>query len=500
MSLYFLVNNFHFAFGMIGVIVLITAAWLSLDAYKLRNDQSSLLRFLGVTFMALWQVIHSLNFTNDLVLYFGFVVFIVGLILLVISFLKIKQLALNAVVVIPAFSLYSLQLHFFATVLLLSTAYLSFRQWKRDFNPTWKPLALSFLLLGVASLFNIFGKNISQTSFLYILTHFVELFGFLALGFWVWQFMRLRIHESIIMILISVTFILATIVTLAFSTILISRISTETASNLLTDVKVLDLAIGSMKEEALAKTTLISVEDKIVQMVDINDTAGLDEAAGEFLEKYKLGFLIITDKDGGVIVRAHALSKRGDTLVGERALEEALLRNTYVTIEDGAVEGLSIRASAPILKQNKVIGVVVAGFPFDNAMADNMKRLTGLEMFIYSGDKSVAGTVFDADGRTRLVGETLDSKEVRSAVLEEGKAITSSVEIYGNPFHASYLPLVNSDEKVVGMLSVAKPEQDIVNIANATNRLTLITVLLILLILLLPIYRLSKRFSSGLDI
>ncbi len=499
MSFYFLVNNFHFAFGMIGAIILTMSAWLSYDAYKLQKNSPVLLRSLGLAFVAIWQVIHSLSLDGDLLLYFGFLLFIIGLIFVVFSFLSTKALAMNAVVVIPAFSLLHQPLYIFSTILLFFIAYLSYRQSKREYNPTWIPFALSFLLLGVASFFSIFGRGISEASFFYIVNHIIELAGFCILMFWVWQFMRLRINESFIMIVVGTTFLLATIVTLAFSTILIGRIATETSNNLLTDVKVLNFSIDGMKEEALAKTMLVAGEDRIMQALDKKNTTLLDQFSGELLEKYKLGFLIITDKDGSVIVRAHALSRRGDTLAGERALEEALLKNNFVTIEEGTVEGFSIRAGAPILKQNQVIGTVVAGFPLDNALADRMKRLTGLEMFIYKGDISVSSTILDADGRTRLVGEKLANSSISNSVLGKGETLASSSLIYGNPFHAGYLPLVNGDEKIVGMISVAKPEQDIVNIANATNRLTLITVLLILLVLLFPIYRISKRFSSELQ-
>ena len=497
MSLYFFVNNFHFAFGMIGAIVLAVAAWLSLDAYQNRSDTPILLRFLGLTAMSFFEVVHSLSLNSDLLSYFGFFLFLLGLIFIIISFLRTKALAVNAIVVIPAFSLFGEPLYALATIFLFIVAYLAFRQWKREFNRTWIPFSISFLLLGIASFFNIFSKNISQIGVVYILGHIIELLGFFFLGYWVWQYMRLRIKESFIMLSIGVTFILATIVTLAFSTILIGRINTETSNNLLTDVKVLSFTLDGMKEEALAKASLVAKEDKIIKALEKNDEASLDQYASEFLEKYKLGFLIITGKDGSVIVRAHDLSKRGDTLVGERALEEALLKNNFVTIEEGSVEGFSIRAGSPVLKENKVLGAVIAGFQMDNVLADHLKKLTGLEMFIYKDDVSVSSTVFDVDGITRLVGEKMSNADISNAVLNNAQILTGSSMIYGSNFHAGYAPITNGDEKVVGMLSVAKPEQDIINIANATNRLTLITVLLILLVLLFPVYLLSKKISNS---
>lgn len=497
MSLYFLVNNLHFAFGMIGAIILVMAAWLTFDSYKVQKSSPVFMRFVGILFFAIWQMIKSLNVTSDIFLYTGYGLLIIGLALIVVSFVQTKQLAVSSVVVIPAFTLYIQQLSIVSTILFFSIAYFAFRQAKREYNKTWIPFAVAFLLFGITYLLNIFDKGVDPTSILYITGSIIELIGIISLGVWVWQYMRLRISESVIMLLIGITFILSTVVTLAFSTILISRVVTETSNSLLTDVKVLDFSINGMKEEVLAKAQVVSKEVDVINAIGKNDFASLDQLSGLLLEKYKLGFLIITDKNGAVLVRGHALSMRGDSLAGERVFEEAVLNNSMVTIDDSTAEGFSIRAGAPIYSKGIIIGTIIAGFPLDNALADRMKRLTGLEMFIYKGDISIAGTFLDTDGRTRLVGDKIDNSNVKNQVLSNGKTITESATIRGTAFHASYLPLTNGDDKVVGMISVAKPQQDIVNIANATNRLTLTTVLLILLVLIFPIYFVSKKISSN---
>ena len=496
MSLFFIINNLHFAFGMVGAIVLVMASWLSVDAYRLQKSTPILLRSIGLSLCALGQILHSLNVNNDLLAYGASILFILGLLCILGSLLKTKELAVNAVVIIPAFSLSSHAIHSVLALLSISIAYFSWKQLQKEHNDTWKPFILSFFILALAFLLTIFTFNLSQTHFLSILEQIVELAGFVVLGYWVWQFMKLRINESIVMILVGMTFLLATVVTLAFSTILIGRVTTETSNNLLTDVRVLDFAVKRLEEEALAKTSLIAMEPEIIEALAKNDIGSLDQLAEKFLEKYKLGFLTLTTPEGNVLVRAHALSRRGDTEAGERAFEEALHSTSFVTIEDGAVEGLSIRSGAPLLQGNKIVGTVIAGFQLDNVFADNMKRLTGLEMFIYKDAVSVAGTAFASDGRTRLVGVNLDSDEKVRSVLSAGKTEVGSVDIFGQTFHSSYTPLTNSDGKVVGMLSAAKPQQDIVNIANATNRLTMITVLFILLGLISPIYAFAKKVSG----
>jgi sensor histidine kinase regulating citrate/malate metabolism len=320
--------------------------------------------------------------------------------------------------------------------------------------------------------------------------------GFCVLGYWVWQYMRLRIQESFVMITVGVVFLLATIVTLAFSTILIGRVSTETSNNLLSDVKVLDFSVENIKQEALAKAEIVSLNKDLITALENNDSVSLEKTAENLLEKYQLGFLTIADNTGSVMLRAHSLSSRGDTIYGERTFDEAMLGNNVVSIDDSKGEGFSIRTGAPIFSNDKIIAVVVVGAQLDNAFADKLQKLTGLETFIYKDDVSIASSALDSDGRTRLVGEALNNDIVKKSVLGNGDIITSDSKIFGTLFHSSYAPLLNTDEKIVGMISVSKPQQDIVNIANATNRLTLITVTLIILVLSLPIYFISKKYIN----
>jgi hypothetical protein len=496
MSFYFLVNNFHFAFGVIGAIIFLMMAWLTFDSYTLQKNNHILSRFLGFTFIFVWQMIRSFNVNNDVLSYIGFIIFIIGLILVLASFLENKKLVANAVIVIPAFSLFSSSLYIVSTVLLLVIACLSFLQWKKEYNKTWIPFSIGFALLAIPYIINVFWANMDQVSVIYIISSVVELAAFCVLGYWLWQYMKLRIRESFVMISVGVVFLLATIVTLAFSTILIGRVSDETSSNLLSDVKVLSFYVDSIKEESLAKSEVVSLDKDLIDAVQKKDFVELEKIGEDLLEKYKLGFLTITDTDGSVLLRAHALSSRGDTISGERILEEALLGNPTVSIEDSKIEGFSVRAGSPVMYKDAVIAVVVVGTQIDNAFADKLEKLTGLETFIYNKDVSFASSAFDSDGRTRLVGETLANDEVKKAVLDEGGIITGSSKIYGTLFHSSYAPLLNSDDKIVGMLSVSKPQQDIVNIANATNRLTLITVTLIIIVLSLPIYFISKRYTD----
>lgn len=495
MSLYFFANNFRFALELLGSVAFLMAAWLTFDTYSVSKEQKILVRTVGFALVAVWQVISALGAGSDVLSFFGFALFAIGLVGILGSFLASQKLAMPAILIIPPFVAFAPPLYGAAAVLLLAIAYASYRQSKKEFNPTWKRFYISFLLLGVGTVTAIFAKG-NETSLFALIGHAFELAGFLFLAAWVWQFLALRIRESLMVIFISAALLLSTVVTLAFSTILISQITSQTEANLLTDARVLDLTVKELKQESLAEATLLATDPRLAGAIATNDFPTLQTLAESFMEQYALGFVTVTDARGAVLVRAHALSKRGDSLMGERALEEALAGKGFVTVEESPVEKLSIRAGAPILLKGKVVGVVIAGYPLDNALVDGIKRVTGLEMFVYEGDTSVAATAFAEDGRTRLTNIPLQNSEAKNAVLKGGQSMTAQATLLNQPFLASYLPLTNGDDKIVGMLSAAKPEQDILDIVNATNRLTLITVMLIMLVLAFPIYVFARRLTA----
>ncbi len=496
MSFYFFVNNFHFALELLGAVALFMAAWLTFDTYSVSREGRVLVRTLGFGLFALWQVIAATNTGNDLLSFVGFALFVIGLVCILGSFLKRQKLAaMPAILIVPSFATFTGSLYGVAAILLLAIAYASNLQSKKEFNTTWRPFSIAFLLLCIGSVLGIFAKG-NEVSVFALAGDALELVGFLFLFAWVWQFLALRIRESLIIIFISATLLLSTIVTLAFSTILITQITSQTESSLLTNARVLDLNIKGLKQESLAEATLLSVDPGLGDAIVANDFPTLQTIAEGFMEQYALGFVTITDAQGTVLIRAHALSRLNDSLSGERAFEEALIGSAFVTVESSPVEKLSIRAGAPVTQDGKVVGTVIAGYPLDNALVDSIKRVTGLEMFVYENDTSVAATAFALDGRTRLTGLRLTDDKVGNSVLKDGQSMTAQTDFYGQPFLASYLPLTSGDDKIVGMLSAAKPQQDILDIVNATNRLTLITVILIMLVLAYPVYIFTRRLTD----
>jgi len=353
------------------------------------------------------------------------------------------------------------------------------------------------LFLSLGAIISIFYKP-DSLGLIWFIGHFFELAGFFAIAKWVWSYLELRVREEMLLIFVSVIFFMAVVVSLVFSSILINQIEVTTKNNLLINTKVMDLAVLRLQGEAKAKVNLLANRADLTQALVDNNFAALEKITTQLLENEKLGFLIVLDKNGEVILRAHALTKKEDNLSNERAVSGALTGETIVSIESSPAEKFSIRAASPLVYKNKIAGVLVGGFQLDNAFVDSIKKITGLDVSIFDGKIRTATTIFNPDRRTRSIGVEEVNEKVLESVLLKKESINLSTSILSRPYLASYLPLTDSDNNVVGMISAVKAQQEILDTLTQINRLTLITVLIIMLVLVMPIYLVTKRLTQEL--
>lgn len=498
MSLFFLLNNLHFALEILGALTFLMVAWLAFDSLLVRRDFLTAARSIGFGLLTLWQVIHAFNFPSDTLLYLGYGVYLLGIGFVLWNLVlerPIKRPEFKAIMVLPALGVFIKPLSVVIAAGLFLASVLSFRQYKKELKKTLVPFWIGFLLLSLGAASSIFYSP-DSLSVLWAAGHLLELAGFFAIAWWVWSYLQTRIREEMILIFISVTLFMATIVTLTFSSILITRIEEQTKSDLLVDARVLDFTISRFQEESLAKAKFLAGRSDINTALIERNFVRLEALLTDLIEKENLGFLAILDNEGNVILRAHDVTRKDDNLSEEGAVTRALAGESFVTIESSPSEGFSIRAASPLKIGEFVEGVIVAGFPLDNLLADEIKKITGLEMSIFEGNTRVATTALNPDGRTRSVGIKQVDAEVASTVLESGNELTLRTVILSRPYLASYLPIRNADGEVVGMISAAKSQHEILETAQATNRLTLIAVMVIMLILITPIYFITRRLSE----
>ncbi|MDO8601304.1 MAG: cache domain-containing protein [bacterium] len=493
----FWLNNSHFALEFFGAIILFVLAWLALDSYLIKKEFKTLARSLGFLFFAFWLIVNSLNITNDLILSLAVFSYLLGLSLIFLNLYWEKAAPrpeFKIVLVLPAVAGVLWWFHIPATILLFLIAILALRRYQAESLKALKPFWMAFFALVVASVLAIFNAKTVDRGPLFILEHIFKLIGFGLLGYWGWQYLKLRIKEEMLLIFVGMALFISVIVTSTFSAILLKNMEEDAKANLISNVRVLNYTLLRMEKESLSNAQLFAKDGEIQDGLSKKDFAKLEEKSQQLMAGKSMDFLTIANETGEVILRAHSATSKGDSIKEEKAGGEALAGNSYATIESTLTESLSIRGAAPIYGlKNNIIGVVVTGFIIDSALADQIKKNTGLEATVYEGDTVQATTIFDPDGRTRNVGAKQTDSNVINKVLKDGQGVVGRTTIFSSPYLAAYFPLKNTEGAIIGMIQASRPQTEIVDTAASANRLTLLVTMIIVVITSMPAYMISKK-------
>ena len=497
MSSFFLYNNLHFALEILGALVFMMTSWLAFDAYIIRKDFLTFSRGLGFAILTIAQIVNSFDFNSEFYQYVAYILYIAGLFFVVWNLIlekPVERPSLNAILLLPPIIQYVPYFGSINSVLYFVIAFLSYLQYKKEDKKSLKPFWYAFGFFFIGSIFSIFYTD--QFNFVFLGEHIFRVFGFISLSVWVWQYLHLRIREEVVLIFTSASLLMSIVVTIAFSMILISQMEDMTRSSLIINSRTVDYALDHIKEEALSKARLFADSLELRSVIVSNNFSRIEKLSSDFFNQGRLGSLAVLDSQGNVILRADNLSRKEDNLLKEDIVKKAMEGYSSVTVKQSDVEGFSIRAASPVIFKNSVVGVVVAGFPLDNPFVDGIKGITGLDMSIFEGDKMIATTISDPTGNIRQSGYMVTDQTVIDSVLGSGQSVTLRTEMFSRPFLVSYLPLFDTNDAIVGMISVAKSQSEIVDVANNINALTLFTVSIIMLILIYSIFLISQRLTD----
>src|SRR6056297_961113 len=133
----------------------------------------------------------------------------------------------------------------------------------------------------------------------------------------------------------------------------------------------------------------------------------------EMTDFYKLGvvdILEIENTHGEVIFRGHNPEMAGDIKIDQQVVRDALAGKTSVSYEEGK-SGVAVRATAPILNNGELIGILMAGSLFSQDFVNHLKALTLLENGIYRDTEKIVSTYPGHDDLSAAMRESLSNGE-----------------------------------------------------------------------------------------
>jgi len=204
-----------------------------------------------------------------------------------------------------------------------------------------------------------------------------------------------------------------------------------------------------------------SEQNRVVARNDIIDV--LRNAAVE----YGVDSFVVRDFEGRVIVRLHAMENWNDfdnTAAGNAALEG---RTTSSFSSTGTMP-LGLNTTVPVRQGGEIIGTMTPlFFLHTDAFVDRFGAIYNAEVTIFGGENAntrVASTIIQ-DGQ-RVVGTDLTEEQILETVVNQGNVYIGDLSLFGIPHSAVYYPLKSAAGNVVGMLSVAFSNEQVVTDTN----------------------------------
>ncbi|EHQ87257.1 methyl-accepting chemotaxis protein [Desulfosporosinus youngiae] len=220
---------------------------------------------------------------------------------------------------------------------------------------------------------------------------------------------------------------------------------------------VLNSDIESMKQKALNASKWLEGSPRLISALQNQDRQGLLELGQLALTSFEMDYLVITDKEGNVFIRAHEADKYGDSIAKQINIQKALQGEQSVGIEEGAVVKYSIRAGTPLKdKDGQIIGAVSLGYVLsNNEFVDKQKNIFNCDVTVFSGDERIATTIEDENG-SRLTGSKMENQEIIDTVLNNGEAYYGEATINGETYFTTYTPIIDVTGKSSGMLFIGQ--------------------------------------------
>lgn len=268
-------------------------------------------------------------------------------------------------------------------------------------------------------------------------------------------------------------------------------LSHNIVGQLTSKANVLNSDVEELKTKALNATVWFQNSPRLISAYEGKDRQEALKVGQLALKSLGLDYLVITDLNGKVFIRAHDPATFDDNIAKQVNIQKALKGENSVGIEEGAVVKYSIRAGAPLKdKSGNIIGAISLGYVLSNMeFVNKQKKLFDCDTTIFYGDERIATTIVDGAGKS-INGSKLNNATISDTVLKNGKQYHGEAIIQNSKYFVVYSPIFDVNGKSTGMLFLGQNANIISSIANElikNQAMVLVTlgILLVICIILL---------------
>jgi len=377
----------------------------------------------------------------------------------------------------------------------------------RGIQSEWKYFYRGFLWISIAlalSLTSLWqdSSNVAVRELLapfhavWILEHLLKLVGAVLLGVWAWGFIRFRLFPQILSSFVAFTFIIFMSTTIIYTGFLLKRMQDDAVISMATNIKTVDFALSKVKDSAVLAARIASINPQLKEAVRRDDKDALYQNLNALVFENETDFMLVVNTGGEILMRAEDRERYGDSIADDpivwRALDGKAVVTTVAT-QGVTVPTVSIRAASPIVDTSEagdpeIIGAVITGFLLDTAFVDGMKKITGLEITIFSDNIRSATTLVIPESQFRLIGTQEVNEEILDTVLRRGESFTGTTKVINQSFLAAYIPIKDVEETEIGMFFTGRSHASILAAAGETMQLTFVVSILLMIVALFALW------------
>jgi methyl-accepting chemotaxis protein len=196
---------------------------------------------------------------------------------------------------------------------------------------------------------------------------------------------------------------------------------------------------------------------------------------------------------GEAVARVHTPDKFGDDMKGRRkTIVSALATGKLVAGTEPGRAAVSMFASAPVIRNNTVVGVVDTGTSLTNDYFKPLAARMGGEI----------GVHVMVDGKFQKQTATSDQtflSEARLAEALDGKPVREQVTSGARSFLVEATPITNFSGDKIGVLEIASDVTSVVNDATSTMWTTVIGTIVVSLVSLLGFLFFAHRLGGAIS-
>jgi C4-dicarboxylate-specific signal transduction histidine kinase len=185
------------------------------------------------------------------------------------------------------------------------------------------------------------------------------------------------------------------------------------------------------------------------ELLAAGDVQALNRLVTPMMKATGLHILTITDRQGVILVRAHDPGAIGVNISGN-PLIRAGMQGKEASRMTQWQDGISLSASAPIIFENQVVGVVLTGMLVDRGFVESLS-LSGAEVAIFFANRLVVNSFRDLPDAAL---ETLRQFKDRAAQAMDTFKKPQTLELGQQAYTVTLLPLEGEGKPTENLIAV----------------------------------------------